>query len=136
MKFLLLIIILFTTFISLAQNKQSNKKLRIVSIEDTSYAYLLKGVDSTGRDTLHFISIKNYGDVRADAHKIAVGHEYLFRIDDMDYINGLYSPQIAEGYRIKFDTIYVKRNWRNGNTMTTTQYRSINTNGLWINKIE
>jgi len=133
MKIILIIICLLKTLSSFSQEKKIDKFLKILETKSYCNIYLITGVDLKTNDTLHFISlIEDSLPSNARYEKINVGMQYLFKIKDMDYVNGYYTPTIADGYRIKYGYIYVKREARNGKTITTTQYLAKNTNGLFI----
>lgn len=118
---------------SFAQKNTIDKKLRVIETKDYANGYVITGVGSLGVDTMHFISLKD--SIKSSCshfEKIRIGYEYLFKITDIDYIKGYYAPVNPDGYRIKFGNVYIRREGRNGQSITTTQYLSSNTKGLFL----
>lgn len=134
MKQLLIIISLSISFSSYCQEKKQSRFLKVAEIKEYEYCYLITGVDTVKADTWFFISLKDSLSKNCDFQKIDVGNSYLFEIEDMDNINGHLPAALPNGYYIKIGNRRIKRDGRNGNTLTTTQFISRNTTGLWIKK--
>lgn len=136
MKQLLIMISLSISFSSNCQEKKQSRFLKVAEIKEHEYCYLITGVDTVRADTLFFISLKESLNKNSDFQKIEFGNNYLFEIEDMDNIKGHLPAALPNGYYIKIGNRRFKRDGRNGNTLTTTQFISKNTSGLWIKKIE
>jgi hypothetical protein len=132
MKQLFIVLLLFIACNSYSQVQKPVKLLTVLEIKDYGYGYVIRGVDLGKIDTIYFISLKENSITHCDFHKIEVGNQYLFEIEDVDNINGHLPAALANGYYIKFGKKRIKRDGRNGNSITTTQFFSRNTKGLWI----
>ena len=106
--------------------------MRVIETKDYSNGYVITGVGSSGVDTMYFISLKDTLKSCSHFEEIRIGYEYLFKITDIDYIKGHYASVNPDGYRIKFGNVYIRREGRNGQSISTTQYLSSNTKGLFI----
>lgn len=139
MKLLALLFSILLSTYSHAQKYPESRELKVIETKNYCKAYFIIGIDdSKPYDTLYFISLK-YSNKKIDSsfQQLIPGNRYFFKISDMDFQGGAPPPKIADGYRIKFaEDIYIRREGRNGKTFTTTQYLSLNTNGLFILKRE
>lgn len=133
MKHILIISSLLISFACYSQERQS-RFLKVLDVKEYEYCYLITGMDSLKMDSLYLLSVKDSLHNDCNFQKIQVGNVYLFEIEDMDNINGHLPAALPNGYFIKFGNKRIKRDGRNGNTVTTTQFISKNSKGLWIKK--
>lgn len=134
MRQLLVIVSLLISFSCYSQEKQQVRFLKVLDVKEYEYCYLITGVDSLKADSLYLLSLKDSLHSNCSFEKIKVDNVYLFEIEDMDNINGHLPAAMPNGYFIKIGSKRIKRDGRNGNTVTTTQYLVKNSKGLWIRK--
>ena len=132
-KFLKIIIIIFMCCdaYGLEQVQYLEKRLKVSDIGEFENGYLIAGIDLINNDTIYFISLKG-NTCKNQNERIKVGYEYIFEIEDMDYIKGGLPTALPNGYYIKRGGIYIEREGREGKTYTTTQYLSKNTIGVFL----
>ena len=134
MQKLILIGIIFLSNYSIGQMKYEVKNIKILGFKSYENGIVCKGIDLSQNDTIYFISPKDSLKSKRGFEKIKIGAKYFFKIVDMDFINGIPTPVFPNGYTFRFGNVDIKRLYRNGSTITTCQYISINTNGLCIEK--
>jgi hypothetical protein len=136
MKYILIISSLLISVACFGQEKKQSRFLKVLDVKEYEHCYLITGIDSLKMDSLYLLSVKDSLHNDCSFQKIKVGRVYLFEIEDMDNINGHLPPALPNGYFIKFGDKRIKRDGRNGNTVTTTQFVSKNSKGLWIKKLD
>jgi len=132
MKRILIILTLIVSVSSYGQDKTEPHLLKVIDVKEYKYCYLITGLDSVRNDSLYFLSIKEKFNNDGSFQKIRIGGVYLFDVVDMDNIQGHLPAALPNGYFIRTKEWSIKRDSRNGNTLTTTQFRSINSKGLFI----
>lgn len=124
----------FLPLFVMSQDNKYSRSIRILAIQKLELYYLLHGIDINTLDTLTFISLADTSRKCKNFKKIKAKGKYIFEIADMDIVNGLPAHSIRYPYLMSFGQINIIRNGRDGKTGETTQYRSINTKGLFIER--
>jgi hypothetical protein len=127
--FVLLLIISFNCQLG-SQPLGTKSTINVFAVTEYPKAYLISGVKQKSNDTIYFVSIKDTTKKCLNKEAISIGKSYDFYIKDVDEPNKQNQPTIPPNIDVKIGQVYIHREGRDGNTITTTQFYSFNTSGL------